>query len=149
MSTQHILLSMLMLATGIGIPIMATMNGSLGIKLANPFAASVILFFVAFLIAVGATLTAGLPSAEGVLRAPKWLMLAGFFVAFYIISITVAGPIIGIGNAVFLVLLGQIISTAVIDHFGWLGAPVSPISPQKLLGIAFMITGIYLARRVA
>ncbi|MEO0343886.1 MAG: DMT family transporter [Pseudomonadota bacterium] len=148
MSSQHIFLSFLMLATGVGIPIMATMNGSLGLRLESPFAASAVLFALAFLLALGSTLVFGLPKTEGLLDAPKWLMLGGVFVAFYVISITTAGPVIGIGNAVFLVLLGQVLSTALIDHFGWLGAPISPMSPQKMCGIAFMILGIYLARRV-
>lgn len=148
MSSQQIFLSLLMLCTGIGIPIMATMNGSLGQKLESPYAASVILFTLAFAIAVAATILTGPPARSTVTAAPIWLMFGGAFVAFYILSITVAGPIIGIGNAVFLVLLGQIISTAIIDHFGWLGAPLSPISPKKLFGIAFMVVGIYLARRV-
>ena len=147
MSTQHVLISILMLCTGIGIPVMATMNMTLGAHLSSPFVASAILFFVSFSLALSVTMATGLPDVKAVTAAPKWLMLAGFFVVFYVLSITIAGPILGIGNAVFLVLLGQIISTAVIDHYGWLGAPVSPIKPQKLLGIALIIAGIYLARR--
>jgi len=148
MTTHHIWLSVLMFATGVGIPIMATMNGALGLRLGSPSAASVILFFLAFSIAIIATLITGVPESSKIISAPKLLMLAGCFVAFYIISITTVGPIIGIGQAVFLVLLGQIISTVVIDHYGWLGVPVTPVEPRKVIGIVLMIAGIYLSRRV-
>ena len=148
MSTHHIWLYLLMFATGVGIPIMATMNGALGIKLGSPFAASIILFLLAFSVALAATLITGMPTQADFISAPKLLMLAGVFVAFYIISITTVGPIIGIGQAVFLVLLGQIVSTIVIDHYGWLGVPVTKIEPRKILGVLLMIAGIYLSRRV-
>lgn len=148
MTIQHFWLYLIMFATGVGIPIMATMNGALGLKIGSPFAASVILFLLAFLVALVATLVNGIPAQAGFISAPKLLMLAGVFVAFYIISITTIGPIIGIGQAVFIVLLGQIVSTIVIDHYGWLGVPVTKIEARKILGVILMIAGIYLSRRV-
>jgi uncharacterized membrane protein YdcZ (DUF606 family) len=31
------------------------------------------------------------------------------------------------------------------SHFGWLGSPVDPISPIKLLGVALMVGGVAVA----
>jgi transporter family-2 protein len=50
-------------------------------------------------------------------------------VAFYVLTITWIAPTFGIGNAVFFVLLGQLVSAALIDHFGLFGAQVTPVSP--------------------
>ena len=44
-------------------------------------------------------------------------------------------------------LLGQIVSTALIDHFGLLGARPSPVTARRALGIALMAAGVLLARR--
>jgi transporter family-2 protein len=67
---------------------------------------------------------------------------------FYIASITTIGPRIGIGNAIFFVLLGQLIAAAVIDHFGLFGAIKSALTFQRSIGIVVMAIGVYLAKKV-
>jgi transporter family-2 protein len=67
-------------------------------------------------------------------------------VAFYVLTITWIAPTFGIGNAVFFVLLGQLVSAAVIDHFGLFGAQVTPVSPLRALGIAVMAGGVALTQ---
>ena len=54
---------------------------------------------------------------------------------------------IGLGNAIFFVLLGQIVAAAIIDHFGLLGAIQSAITPKRALGLVVMAVGLYLARK--
>lgn len=141
--------SVIMLLTGIGIPIMAALNSQLGVRIGSPAAASVILFTAALLIAAAATAVTGLPDIAKVDAAPRYLMFGGAFVAFYVLSITYIGPRFGIGNAVFLVLLGQIIAAALIDHFGLFGVPRSPLTGLRITGMLLMVVGVALARRVA
>ena len=38
---------------------------------------------------------------------------------------------------------------AAIDQFGLFGAPQTPITPQRWLGIGCMAVGVFLARRMA
>jgi transporter family-2 protein len=137
----------LMLAAGIGIPIMATLNAGVGQQLHNPVAASVTLFVVALILSGVALLATGVPSASQLAAVPAWRYLGAALVVFYILSITWAGPRIGIGNAVFFVLLGQLIATAAIDHWGLWGAPVTPLSVKRALGIAVMAAGVWLAKK--
>ena len=77
-----------------------------------------------------------------VTQAPKHLLLAGVLIAFYVLSITHVAPHFGVGNAVFFVLLGQLISTAAIDHFGLFGAQVTPLTWIRAGGIAVMAAGV-------
>lgn len=51
--------AVIMLLTGIGIPILAALNGGLGVRLGAPMAASMILFGLAFLIATAGALATG------------------------------------------------------------------------------------------
>src|SRR4051794_15230768 len=104
----------MMLAAGIGIPIMATLNAGVGQQLQNPVAASVALFLVALALSALALFATGTPSVSEFATVPAWRYLGAALVVFYIFSITWAGPRIGIGNAVFFVLLGQLIATAAI-----------------------------------
>ncbi|MET0240087.1 MAG: DMT family transporter, partial [Sphingobium sp.] len=52
-------IAVLMFLTGIGIPLMATLNAGLGRQIASPYAATVILFGVGFLMAGAVMLVTG------------------------------------------------------------------------------------------
>lgn len=133
----------IMLATGIGIPVLAALNAALGRHVGSPAAAATVLFVVAFCVAGTTAMITGPQGFARMADAPKHLFLAGTLVAFYILSITWIAPKIGIGNAVFLVLLGQLISAALIDHFGFLGAATIPITLTRATGIAIMALGVF------
>ena len=143
-----LLLALLMLIAGIGIPVMAALNAGLGQRLGSPTAASAVLFAVAFTLAAAVLASAGRPPALTRFTGVPWVYYAGgFFTVFYILAITYAGPRIGIGNAVFFVLLGQLIAATVIDHFGLWDAIVTPVTPRRVIGLIVMAIGVYLARK--
>jgi transporter family-2 protein len=137
-----------MLATGIGIPVAATLSAALGTRYGSTAFAACVLFLVALLISV-----AFLFAVEGGLRPfpktslPFYFYLGGALIAFYILSVTWVAPQFGVGNAVAFVLLGQIISMAAIDQFGLFGAPTTAITMQRAVGLALMSVGVFLAVR--
>tara|TARA_B110001454_G_scaffold213903_1_gene232841 strand:- start:807 stop:1268 length:462 start_codon:yes stop_codon:yes gene_type:complete len=138
----------LMFLTGIGIPILATFNAQLGQQLTSPVAATFVLFAVGFILsAIVLVATGGFPDASRFTMDRPYLYFAAAFMLAYVLSITWAAPRIGIGNAVFFVLLGQLIAAALIDHFGLWGAMVTTLTPRRLVGIAVMALGVYLARK--
>ncbi|MEM7317876.1 MAG: DMT family transporter [Pseudomonadota bacterium] len=133
----------IMLAAGIGVPILAALNAALGRLIGSPTAAGVVLFAIAF--AASAVVLFLMPGPQALTRvaeAPKHLLLAGVLIAFYVLSITHVAPHFGIGNAVFFVLIGQLISAAAIDHFGLFGAQVSPLTALRATGIGIMALGV-------
>ena len=136
-----------MLAAGIGIPLLAALNSALGVRIGSPAAAAMVLFCVALIATTAATLATGPKALGNVMLAPRHLLLGGLFVAFNVLSITYIAPHFGIGNAVFFVLLGQLISAALIDHFGLFGARVSPLSLTRATGIAVMALGVWITQR--
>ena len=138
----------LMLATGIGIPVMAALSSTLGARYGSPAFAASVLFLLALSISV-----VFLFVVEGGLRpfpkasVPFYFYLGGAFVAFYVLSVTWVAPQFGVGNAVAFVLLGQLISMAAIDQFGLLGAPMRAITLQRSIGLVLMAVGVFLAVR--
>ena len=142
--SHHILI---MLAAGIAVPILAALNASLGRIIGSPAVAAAILFGVAFCVAAMASLMTGSGAAARLPLAPRHLFLGGVFIAFYVLSITWIAPVMGVGNAVFLVLIGQLISSAMIDHFGLFNARPSPLTGQRVLGIALMAAGVFVAQK--
>ena len=141
------LIAGLMLVAGVGIPIMATLNAGVGQLLQNPVAASVTLFAAALVLSTLALLATGAPTLSQLRAVPAWRYLGAVLVVFYILSITWAAPRIGIGNAVFFVLLGQLIAAGLIDHFGLWGAAASPLTARRALSIAVMALGVWLAKK--
>jgi transporter family-2 protein len=136
---------------GILIPIMAALSGALGRTLDNPWAAAAIVSVGATALVLAFTLlTGGMHvSWETLKQARPLQLLAGVGFAFYLLSITWVGPRFGIGNAIMFVLAGQIISSAVIDHFGLFGAPQKPIDLLRGAGLVIMATGIVIAQIAA
>ena len=147
-ASSPIIYGFLMLLAGIGIPIMAALNGSLGSKVQSPIFATVVLFTVGGAVSiVYMSLTATLPKWSVIKHIPFYLFFAGFFVAFYILSITWVGPRFGIGNAVAFVLLGQLISMTVIDHLGLFDASQTLLTSQRALGLLLMTIGVFMVVR--
>lgn len=138
--------ALVMLLAGIGIPVLAALNAALGSHIGAPAAATCILFFVAFTAACATTLITGIPALDLIKSAPRHTFLAGFLIAFYALSITFVAPRFGVGNAVFFVLLGQLISAAAIDQFGLFGAQVTQLSPLRVAGIVVMGLGVWLTQ---
>ena len=140
--------ALIMLLAGIGIPILAALNAALGTRIGNPAAAATVLFLVALVASGLAFAVTGGHGLERVAAAPRHLFLGGVLVAFYVLSITYIAPHFGVGNAVFFVLLGQLISAAAIDHFGLFGAQVTALSGARMGGIALMAAGVWLTQQV-
>lgn len=138
----------IMLIAGIGIPVLAALNAALGTRIGSPAVAATVLFMIAFAACLCAALVTGPQAFTRFAGVPKHLFLAGLLIAFYVLSITYIAPHFGVGNAVFFVLLGQLISAAAIDHFGLFGAQVSPLGLARAGGIAVMAAGVWLTQQV-
>lgn len=136
----------IMLLAGIGIPIMAAMTSSLGKHLSSPVAASAFAFFIAFCIALLALIINDKSFFKQIPSAPKYLFVAGAFIAFYVLSISFVAPHFGVGNAIFFVLLGQLLSAAIIDHYGLFGAQINQLSMMRVSGIVVMVFGVWLTQ---
>ena len=139
----------MMFLAGIGIPVFAAFNAGLGKQLGGPIAATAAAFAVGLAVALVLVALTGFPPRAAFNFSTPYIWFGAVFILFYGVSVTYAAPRIGLGNAIFFVLLGQIVAAAAIDHFGWLGAIQTAMTPKRLLGIAVMALGLYLARKPA
>lgn len=148
MSAETLRYAVWMLFAGIGIPILAALNSQLGARLGAPVAAGFVLFSVGFAAAAILLLLSGqAPRLTAISVQPKYLLLAGLLMAFYAFSITFVAPRFGVGNAVFCVLLGQMIAATLIDHYGLFGAIQHPVSLTRAAGLLAMVAGLALIQR--
>lgn len=140
-------LAIMMFASGLGIPVLAALNAALGNQLGSPVAATLVLFGVGLVLCAMIAAVTGLPPRAAVTFEHPQYYFGAAFMLFYALAVTFAAPRIGVGNAIFFVLLGQLVAAAAIDHFGLWGAMKSAISAKRVLGIAVMALGVYLARK--
>ncbi len=138
----------IMLAAGIGVPILAALNAQLGARIGSPTVAAVVLFCVALAGSLAAMLATQGPAGFTRLPGQPWhLFLAGLLICFYVLSVTFVAPRFGVGNAVLFVLLGQVVSAAAIDQFGLFGAIMRPLTLMRVAGIGCMAFGLFLIQR--
>jgi transporter family-2 protein len=145
---QPLFYALLMCIAGMGIPVMAALNSNLSTKLGSPVFATSILFIVGTVVSLATLFLSGaLPKPPVKDHIPIYSYMGGLLVIFYILSMTWVAPKFGVGNAICMVLLGQLISMTIIDHIGLFGALKQAVSLQRLTGLAFMMFGVYLAVR--
>ncbi len=89
----------------------------------------------------------GWPSADRLARTPWWAWLGGLLsIASTMAGITLAQRL---GSGVFtgLSLTAAIISSVLLDNFGWIGFKVHPASWPRVLGCALMVCGLWLVSK--
>jgi transporter family-2 protein len=141
------LIALMMLVVGMGIPVTAALNSVLGTHISSPAAASAILFGVGLIMTSAVLLFVGLPPRAAFSAVPWWSFAAALGVVFYVLSVTWSAPRIGVGNAIFFVLVGQLIAAAAIDHFGLFGALKTSLTVKRAIGLLVMAFGVYLAKK--
>lgn len=139
--------ALVMLLAGIGVPILAALNAALGRTIGSPSVAAFVLFLVALVTTLAVVAVTGSGAFGKLGLAPRHYFLGGTLVAFYVLSITYIAPSFGVGNAVFFVLLGQLVSAAAIDHFGLFTAQAQPLNLTRLGGILVMAAGVWLTQK--
>ncbi len=146
---NSLLFLLLSLTAGMMIPFQSALNARLGKALQSPYYAALIVFLIAFTGLVIYILLARLPlpSVTQIRSAPATSYLGGILGGAYILLIVICAPKLGIGNVTVLVLLGQILSAMIIDHWGWMNTPVHPINWQRLLGVMLVIAGVWLVKK--
>lgn len=145
--SPNIAYASIMFFAGIGVPLLASMNAALGQKIGSPAAAALCLFLIAFAVTAVVTFATGPAALKLLPMQPKQLFLGGVLIAFYVLSITYIAPQFGVGNAVFFVLLGQLVAAGAIDHFGLFGSRVTPLTFSRASGIALMAAGVALTQK--
>ena len=80
-------------------------------------------------------------------RQPAWLWTGGALSAFIVLAITVGPPRIGVTATVGTVIAGNLVMSALIDRFGWLGNEQIALNWSRLLGIALLAVGAALTLR--
>ncbi|KXJ37336.1 hypothetical protein AX282_20215 [Bacillus spizizenii] len=78
------------------------------------------------------------------LKAPKWSLLGGVMGVVYLTSIVISVPFVGVGITMVAVIIGQLVMSMVIEHFGWLGSKKTRVNKEKIFAVISMIIALIL-----
>ncbi|MEM9361435.1 MAG: DMT family transporter [Bacteroidota bacterium] len=146
---MEILYLVLVLAAGLGVPLQTASNTALGKQLGSPWHSTLAVFVI------GAVLVAilfiayryTLPSGQVIAGSPWWSWLGAPLGVAYIFILIIAAPRLGMSTAVGIVIVGQLLGSVLIDHFGWLGFPVHTLNWKRLVGALMLLIGVYLIKK--
>ncbi|MBT2685977.1 DMT family transporter [Bacillus sp. ISL-37] len=79
-----------------------------------------------------------------VVEAPKWSLLGGILGVVYLTSIVISVPFVGVGITMVAVIIGQLVMSMVIEHYGWLGSQKSRMNKEKIFAVLSMIIALVL-----
>lgn len=130
---------------GMALATQAAVNGELGRQLGEPFSAAIVSFFVGTLGLLCVVLyyeksLKKLAKYPG--QQPYWIWCGGILAGLFISASIWLVPQIGTGSVIMLMLLGLIIGSLLVDHFGWFGVFKKAVSSQQLFGVMLLLAGI-------
>jgi len=133
---------------GVILTVHLAMNGKVGAAVGNPRMGNMVFWCIG---AIGA-IVIGLSGWDsgaltGVKSVNPLLLTAGLMGASLVFGIAWLFPQVGAANATLALLFGQIVSSMVLSHFGWLGSPLQPMTLRSVAGAAIMLAGGILATR--
>jgi len=77
---------------------------------------------------------------------PYWIWMGGVLGAFFVAATTLIVPKIGSSLAFSSIIAGQLFISVIIDHYGLLGVPVTPVTIKKIIGIVLLGVAIWLIK---
>jgi len=139
------------ITAGLGLALQVGMNAQLRKDLQSANAAALISFLVGTcaLVVLLLVMRPPMPGRDTLAAVPLWAWFGGLFGAFYVSISTIVATELGAASLLALALVGQLGMALLVDHFGWLGLPVNPISWTRLAGVGLLAGGMWLVTRRA
>lgn len=130
---------------GASLPLQALVNARLGVLTAGSIFASTLSIVVSLIVAAVFLLVQRpvFPPLDQVARLPAWMWVGGVIGGCYVIAATLGVPRVGAAGFVALVVLGQMIGSLILDHFGILH-PAQPANATRVFGVILVMAGMLL-----
>ncbi|MFN7102386.1 MAG: DMT family transporter [Pseudorhizobium sp.] len=142
----QIAILLLVVASGMGLSVEAGLLGPLGEQVGH-LAATLSIFLVGALLLSVALVFAPTRSLTGLMAQPRWMLTGGVLGPVYVIVLTVATPIIGVGTTMVGILCGQVAASLAIDHFGLFGTPRRSMDLYRLSALALILIALWILHR--
>lgn len=128
--------------TGVVLSIMVVVNGDLGNATGN-YISSVIIHFVG-LIGIIILLVVTKSKIKNLKGIPFYMFSGGLIGILTVLFTNISFTNLGVSLTVSLALLGQLVTSIVIDHFGYFDLEINKFEKKKIIGLGIIILGIFI-----
>lgn len=133
--------------SGIAMAVQGTINSSLSQK-TSLLSATLIVHIIGTLVALITVLAWRTPILKyDWISVPWYLYLGGILSVLIVGLVAISIPKVGVCNATTAIIIGQVSTAVLIDHFGWFGMVRLAWTPSQLLGVALFAAGAKLLFR--
>jgi transporter family-2 protein len=133
--------------SGIAMAVQGTINSSLSQK-TSLLSATLIVHIIGTLVALITVLAWRTPILKYNWISVPWdLYLGGILSVLIVGLVAISIPKVGVCNATTAIIIGQVSTAVLIDHFGWFGMVRLAWTPSQLLGVALFAAGAKLLFR--
>lgn len=145
---QNIFLTILALVAGASFVIQQAVNSNLRVETGSALWAAFFSYLGGTLVMLVMIVLMREPflSASLISRSTWWSWSGGLFGAIYIAISILLLPRLGVFTVVALIVIGQLVTSLVFDHFGILNVPLQPINMTRIIGAVFLFVGAVLIR---
>lgn len=145
--TANVVWIVAVFAAGALLPLQALINAQLSAGLQSPFWAAVVQNLVGALVMSSVIACSRAPApALHVAAIPLWAWIGGALGMVYVFSALMAAPRLGMTNVMTAVIVGQLASAVLLDHFGVLHER-RPLNIEAAFGVALLVIGAALVLR--
>jgi transporter family-2 protein len=137
----------LMAVVGGLIALQPVVNAGLGRATGNIAAALVSFVVGTLLLAVIVVLWGQAPGLGSTFSVQWYYLLGGILGAAYVFTALVTVSAIGAGGVAAATITGQLVASVALDRLGVLGLEETPITIERVVGVALLLAGTYLVVR--
>lgn len=136
----NLTLILCMLCAGLTVAVQPSINARLAQRV-GAYESSMISFAVGTLALLVVVMFAGRGNLRGIAAASWWELTGGLLGAFFVTMTIITVPRLGTAAVMAMVITGQLIAGALIDHFNLFGMRHLPLTPLRLVGMMLLAAG--------
>lgn len=149
MKMESVALIIFAVVVGMLLPIQAASNAGVSRYFGDVSYAVLISFVIGIVLTVSYILITkpSLNTNLAELSVPNYILFGGIISVIYTFAITYLSPRLGVGNTLFIIVVGQMSAALIVDHFGIFESVKHEITLKRVVGVLLMLAGLYLAKR--
>lgn len=144
MASLHLLLGAV--AVGAAVPMQSAINAQMAANQGHPLYGAVTNTAVATLALCALIIVYRLPAPnfKAAVGGPWWLWTGGLIGAAFVFGALFVAPRIGAAAFAAATIFGSVTAALLIDHFGWFGFPLKPMTLLRVAGTGCVLAGVFL-----
>lgn len=140
---KKLIFYMIAVATGALLSFEGALYGKLGEQVGT-LEADFYNFFMGAIISLILLIFFGRGNLATITKFPKWNLLGGLLGVTYLLTLVIGVPIVGVGISMIAIVVGQMVTSILIDHYGWLGSNRKPVGSKRIAALVLMLGALAL-----